>query len=490
MHEIIKQIDSFLWGDPFIYGTIAIGLFLTLCSGVFSVRHFGHIWKNTLGTIGKKNSAAQAGTISPFEALCVAVGGCVGTGNISGVAAAIAVGGPGALFWMWVYAILGMTIKTVEITLGCYYRSKSSDGEYFGGPTYYMQKGLKMKAGVVLAWVFGMFFALQWIVSGQPYAVAESLQTSFGIPPIAFLVFYAVLLLITINHGVSGIGRIASKAVPFMTIAYLLGGLVLIGANITKLPSVLSLIFSCAFTDAAAMGGFAGCSVKLAIQKGLSRAVNSNEAGQGTSPMVHAAADTVHPVRQGMWGAMEVFIDTIIVCSITGISILCTGTWNSGMTSVTLTTAAFESVFGQFGVIFVGLMMFLFGITTNGGWYSYYNTLLNHALQGNDPLRKKATKVFKYIYPLPCLIYYSLLFYTNSGANMFWDIVDMVIAIPVYFNLITLLMLSGTFFKLLKDYKARYMNIGQVDPNFKYFYETEPNEAAKAHDKEILSKKN
>ncbi len=487
--ELVRTMNSYLWGDVFVFGTIAIGLYFTIRSKFFTFFHFGHIWKNT---VFKKTDSShiREGQLSPYEALCVAVGGTVGTGNISGVAAAIAVGGPGAIFWLWLYSILGMTIKIVEVTLGCYYRSKTPNGEYFGGPSYYMEKGLGrqkgLKIGFLFAWMFGLFFSLQWIVSGQLYAVAESVNTSFGVPPLLFIAFYSILLFYVVNKGVSKLGRLASKAVPFMTLAYLLGGIILIVLNIGELPGIIALIFKSAFTGTAALGGFAGSTVRLAIQKGLSRAVNSNEAGQGSSPMVHATADTVHPVAQGLWGAIEVFIDTIIVCSITALAILCTGTWTSGATSVSLTTSAFESAFGTAGVAFIGIMMFLFAVTTSGGWYSYYNTLLNHAFSGNEERRKKVSKIFRKIYPLPLILFTSMLFYTDAGANTFWEFIDACVALPIYVNLVTIVLLSNTFFKLLKDYRARYLHIGTIEPGFQYFYDTEPNEEAKAHDRKLM----
>lgn len=483
--ELMEYLSDLLWGNPFVYGTIAVALYLTVRSGFFTIRHFGHIFSATFGK--KSVKSKEEGTISSYEALCVAVGGAVGTGNISGVAAAIAVGGPGAIFWLWVYAFLGMTAKMVEVTLGCFYRSKTPDGSFFGGPTYYMIKGLHLqrgwKVGILLAWAFGMFFSLQWLVSGQPYAVAESMNTSFGIPPILVLFCYAGLVFWTINRGITGLGKFASKVVPFMSAAYILGSVTLILMNFSEIPHVFELIFSGAFTGTAATGGFVGSTVRVAVQRGLSRAVNSNEAGQGTSPMIHASADTIHPIRQGLWGTVEVFIDTVLLCSCTALAILCTGVWSNGLTSVTLTTSAFESEFGSLGVMFIGCMMLIFGLTTNGGWYSYYNTLLNHALSnGSEERRLKALKLFRFVYPLPSLLFTSMLFFTDAGGNVFWTIIDVTIAIPIYINLICLLLLSGTFFKLLKDYQARYMSIGKVDPSFRYFYDTEPNAEAKKHD--------
>ena len=482
--ETVRAIDSFLWGDVFVVWTLVIGFYLTFGSKFFSFRYFGFIFKNTL--FKKQSKTAQKGSLTPFEAMCVALGGCVGTGNISGVAAAIAVGGPGAVFWLWMYAILGMTIKVVEVTLGCYYRSRTPDGEFFGGPTYYIEKGLGQERGfkgaVIMAYVFGICLCMQWIAGGSLYAAAESAETCFNMPPLLYIAIYAVFLILVTARGVNSVGKFASKAVPVMTVMYLAGGIIMVVVNITEVPGVLALIFKSAFTGTAAVGGFAGATVRLAIQKGLSRAVNSNEAGQGSSPMIHATADTRHPVEQGMWGAVEVFMDTIVVCSITSIAILVTGAWSTGETSATLTITAFESVFGTAGVLFMGIMVTIFAFTTNSGWFSYFNTCLNYFLRNHEAARLKASSIFKKIYSVPVVLFAALLFYTDAGANVFWDIIDAVIALPTYINLAALLFLSGTFFRLLKDYKARYMGVGQVDFNFKYFYDTEPNAEAKAHD--------
>ena len=487
-HDIILAIDDVLWGNTFVYATIIIGIYLTIRSKFFGFK-LGYIFKHTLGA-RKEGNEKKTGTVSPFEAMCVAVGGCVGTGNISGVASAIAVGGPGAVFWMWVWAFFGMTVKSAEVALGSYYRTKNEKGEYFGGPSYYIQKGIGEERGwktlaKFLAWGYGITFILQAILGSQPYAISEAISNAFNIPQVVTVILYGCMIAYVVNKGVPRVAKVASKLVPFMTIAYVFGGVLLIILNIKNVPQAFGLIFGSAFTGTAATGGFVGAAVKLAVQKGLSRSVNSNEAGQGTSTMIHSSADTVHPVAQGMWGSIEVFIDTIIVCTVTALAILCTGVWTSGLTSVTLSTAAFETAFGRPGVWFIGIMMFLFGITTTGGWFTYYNALINHGFEKNPKLRDKLLKIFRTIYPMLPVAYCLMLLFTNGGANMMWDIVDCVIALPIYFNLIALVLLSGTYFKLLRDYEARWMGMGTVEPEFKYFYDTEPNAEAMAHDKEL-----
>ena len=491
--DFIDMSNSFLWGNVFIGFTVIVGLYFTFRSGFFSFTKFGYIFRNT---IFKKTEVAakdsQKGTLTPFEAMCVALGGCVGSGNISGVAAAIAVGGPGAVFWLWLYGIFGMTIKVVESALGCYYRSKAPDGDYFGGPMYYIEKGLGKERGfkfaVPLAYLFGFFMFQQWIAGGSLYAAAETGNHVFGIHPLIYIVIYGVFMMYVLRFGNSSVGKFAAKAVPIMTVIYIFGGIAMIIMNIGNIPHTFALIFSGAFSGTAASGGFVGATVKLAMQKGLSRAVNSNEAGQGSSPMIHAVADTRHPIEQGLWGAVEVFFDTIVVCSITSLAVISTGVWDSGATSATLTITAFESMFGPIGPIFMGIMITIFAFTTSTGWYTYYNSILNYFWRNHESTRHWMTKVFKAVFWIPQCVFPALLFYTDAGANVFWDVIDTVVALPTYINLACILALSGTFFKLLKDYKARYMGIGTVDPDFKYFYDTEPNAAALAHDRELLGK--
>lgn len=488
--DIVYAVDDFLWGDVFIILTIAIGLYFTFRSKFFSFTKLGYIFKRTI--FGKKQQKAQKGSLTPLASMCVALGSCIGTGNISGVAAAIAVGGPGAVFWLWMYGIFGMTIKVVEVSLACYYRERTPDGEFIGGPMYYIEKGLvkdkKWKPLIVLAYMFCIFFTLQWFVGTSLYAAAETAQVSFHLNPLIFIAIYGIFILIVTRKGTSSVGKFANVAVPIMSVLYIVGGLALILINVNSLPHVFKLIINGAFKGTAVSGAFVGASVKLAMQKGLSRAINSNEAGQGSSPMIHAVADTVHPIEQGLWGAVEVFLDTIIVCSITALAIISTGVWDSGETSATLTITAFKSVFGEFGVIFMGVIVTIFAFTSTTGWFTCDSTCFSYLFRGNEKFRSGFVKVLKRIYFLPTVLFAAMMFYTNVGANIFWDIIDAVIALPTYVNLTAITLLSGTFFKLMKDYKARYMGIGKLDPDFKYFYETEPNDEAKKHDAKLLEK--
>lgn len=474
----LEKLASLMWGTPFLAFTIAIGIYFLFASKGFNFRYLGHIFKNTFGTLrGKEATTKTEGHISPWEAVCIAIGGCVGTGNISGVAAAIALGGPGALFWIWVWAFFGMTIKTVEVSLASYYRTKDKNGEFYGGPTYYMEKGLGeekkwWKVGLTLAWAYGIFYFVGWFQATMAYTISEVVEVTLGIPQIAFVVAYCAFLFYVLHKGLPRIATVMSGMVPGMCVLYVVGGIGLIFINRHALPSVLRAVFSEAFTGSAALGGFAGATIQTVMRAGISRSINSNEAGQGLSPMIHAAADTPHPVRQGLWGTMEVFVDTIIICSITALAVLCTGTWTTGLTSGTLAVAAFESTYGWMGGAFIGVMMFLFGFTTHGGAYTYYVTVMNHALR-NFKHRAKIVKFYTYIFWLPSLVYTVVMVRTGSSPALVWTLADIALALPVFINLFVLFLLRGKYKELLQDYKAKYMGIGEPNMNFKPFYDTE-----------------
>lgn len=474
--QVIESIGGYLWGPPMVVTIIFCGIFLSIKAKFFSIRYFKHAFDFTLGSKGRSERDDRSkGTITPFEAICVAVGGAVGVGAIGGVAAAVAVGGPGAVFWMWVWGFFGMSVKMVEVALACYYRSKDERGNYYGGPSYYMQKGLGgdkgWKIGVVLAIGFGFTFLANAFSASQVFTISEALNRSFGIPRIPIAAVYTLFILYLVWRGVPGVARFASKCVPFMCLLYLIGGLILILANYERLPWVFENIFVHAFTPMSATGGFVGAGVMTIIRTGVARSINSNEAGQGSSPMIHASASTVHPIRQALWGGIEVFIDSMVVCTITALAVLSTGVWNSGLTAATLTIAAFESSFGLVGVYFIGLVTLLFGITTTTGWFSYYCTILAHAFEKYPNLKYKVLFIFKCVFPWPNVIIVTLFVITGHSANLFWAVVDILTVLPTFFNVIAISLLSGVFLKLLKDYKARYMGIGEVDPDFHIFYE-------------------
>ena len=270
--------------------------------------------------------------------------------------------------------------------------------------------------------------------------------------------------------GTKGVASIFSKLVPFMSILYILMGIGMIVVNLDQVPSAIATIFTGAFTGHAAVGGFAGSVVSGMIQTGMARSVYSNEAGWGTSPMVHASADTRHPVEQGLWGSFEVFFDTFIVCSITALSVILSGMWTDGSTGGSLSLSAFSSSFGTIGSILLAIIMVIFTVTTSGGWFTYYLALLEHMNMKENVFTKILMKLFYLTRALPGLLWTIYLVKTGN-TGFIWTVVDITSAIPTFVNVFVILLLSGQYFKLLKDYKARYMGIGQVDPKTKLFYE-------------------
>lgn len=438
----------------------------------------------------KESNAKKEGMISPFEAVCIAIGGCVGCGNIGGVASAIAVGGPGSIFWLWLWAFFGMMIKCVEITLGCHYRSQDEKGNYFGGSTYFMEKGIYiqkgLKFGAFLAFAFGIGFICQFFGGSQAYTIAEILNDSFHINMILVTLLYSVALWYLIWRGTPRIAKFATKVVPFMTFAYVVFGLIIVLIKIQTVPSVLALIFTKAFTPTAAVGGFTGAAVSKTIAKGLSRSMNSNEAGQGSSPNVHGSANCEHPVKQGLWGSFEVFTDTLIVCSVTALSILCTGTWTSGTTGATLTILAYTQIYGRFGSLFIGIMAIFFGITTTTGWFTYYCSVINHGLRYHPVFRDKVLFLFKLVFPLPNIIIVSSIVLGGYDADVFWAIVDITLIVPVFTNLLGLFILRNKFFELFNDYKSRYLGDKKAKRVQYLFYEDDP--VVAKHAEEVRAK--
>lgn len=486
MDTIIGFLQSavgFLWGTPLIVLVLGSGALFTIGTGFFQFRHFGYVMKKTFGSLlSKEERDTGKGHVSPFTAIATAVGGAVGVGNIGGVATAIAVGGPGALFWLWVAALLGMALKCAEVTLAVYYRSVDEKGEPYGGPTYYIQRGLGRrlpknlaKIASVLAAVFGVGFACNFFSGVQGYTIAEGFTSAFPVDILVFGVIYSIVVWIIVWGGGKRVVEFAGKIVPLMVAFFIVAALGILLLNITAIPGAIALIVKSAFTGTAAVGGFAGAAAKTAIQNGIARSVFSNEAGQGSSTMVHSQAHVEHPVRQGLWGMFEVFVDTMLVCTVMSLAIIVSGQWTTGLEGAALSVSAFGSAYGSIGAKIVAICILLFGITTQTGWFMYYDVLLRHALSGNTALKNKILLFFRAIYPLPGLltIFYTVHYGLPTGTV--WVITDFFCAVPTTLNIICVLILSGDYFRLVKDYKARYMGIGKVDPNFKIFYEEDAN---------------
>ncbi len=323
----------------------------------------------------------------------------------------------------------------------------------------------------VLNFLFISCMLVGVLVTMQCYNVSEALSSTFKVNQSLMAAIYTGLVYVMIAGGLRKLGQIASRLVPFMCVLYVVAGLGIILARIDQVGTALSLILSGAFSGTAATGGFAGAAVAVAIQKGLARAVFSNEAGWGTSPMIHSTATTDHPVRQGMWGVFEVFVDTIIVCSITALCIIMTGQWSSGLKGATLTLSAFNAVYGNIGQILLTVSLFLFGITTTTGWYTYYDVILRYVLREKVELKQRILTVYKWFYPIPGLALVLYAAYRGMPADIVWVFADVASGAPTFINLFAILLLTPKFLELLKDFKARHLGVGKIDPNCRVFFE-------------------
>lgn len=477
--EIITTIVyDYLWGLPLILVVLAGGIFFTFASKGLQFKFFKKSFQMMAESFqGNKEDDQddRTGVLSSFEAISVALGTTIGVGNIGGVAAAIALGGPGAVFWMWVAGLFGMAVKAVEITLAVHYRSKDKNNESYGGPNYYMHKGIAIEKGhgaiaKVLSALFAFGFILGIFLNIQTYTVSEAVAGTFNMDINVMGILYTIALYFMISGGMKHIGRIATILVPIMIVFYIGGGIFVIIRNAHNLADSFRLIFTNAFTGTAALGGFAGASFKLALTSGMSRSVFSNEAGWGSAPMIHASSKVNHPFKQGIFGIFEVFIDTFIVCSLTALIIIVTDQWSSGLDGATLTLHAFEHGTGFVGRIILAIGTFLFGLTTSSGVYTQIEVVLRYVL-GNRPIKDKLLTFYKWFYPIPSLaLVFIASFYGLPGTTV-WLISDAATAFPIFANITALFILWPRFKQILADYKARYDGEGQIDPNFQVFYE-------------------
>ncbi len=481
--DINNVINDFVWVKIGIILLLASGVLLTCCTKFFQVSHMVHWWKETIGSLFKKGGSATSKkdkkSISQFQALCTALAATIGTGNIAGVSAAIVIGGPGAVFWMWVAAFFGMMTKFSETVLGIYYRRRNSDGEWCGGPMYYLKEGLGAykgckQIGSVLAVLFAVFaiFASFGIGNmGQVNKIVLNLESAFfsgvdlgqiaGMDVIG-LIIGVVLLILTALIVIGGLQRIAvvaEKIVPFMAICYILGALTVFFVNIQSVGAIFASIFKFAFGIEAVAGGVAGVTISQVITQGCKRGMFSNEAGLGSSVMVHTSADVKEPVKQGMWGIFEVFFDTIVVCSMTAIVVLSsgyidleTGMAVAGVNDATLVSQAFGQVFGPFGQMFVAVAIFLFAFTTVLGWSQYGAKAVEYLFGA------KGVKVYKVIFVLMIV----------SGAvmtsSLAWDISDTFNGLMMIPNLIGVVALSPLVVKITRNYVDRKLKGKAVEP--------------------------
>ncbi len=495
-------VNSAVWGLPGLMLLIGTGILLTFCTKVFQISHLVHWWKNTIVSVFKKDSNStkktDKKTISQFQALCAALAATVGTGNIAGVAAAIVIGGPGAVFWMWVAAFFGMMTNFSENLLGIYYRRRNKDGEWSGGPMYYLKDGLGKRYGKkwlkpianVLAVLFSCFAILASFGIGNMAQINKIVlnmdaaffkNVSLGTLPgtsisIVHLILGIALLVIAaliIIGGLQRIARFAEIVVPFMAIAYCIGSLVVFGMNIDQVGAMFTAIFKFAFTPTAAIGGGIGMLIKTTMTQGFKRGVFSNEAGLGSSVMVHSSSNVKEPVKQGMWGIFEVFFDTFVVCTMTAIVVLSTGYIDlatgipvAGANGDTLVSEAFGKYFGAPGTWFVAIAMLFFAFTTVLGWSQYGSKAVEYLFG------VKGVKVYKVVFVVMIV----------SGAVMegglAWDLSDTFNGLMMIPNLIGVVALLPLVIKVTKNYVDRKIKHKDIAPMLSYDAEIEKEAAA------------
>ena len=439
--SLLNTLSSFIWGKFTLVLILGVGVYLTL--GLRCIP-----WRKTIpyafSLLIKGRKGKGDGEISPWQALMTAMSATIGTGNIAGVATAIFIGGPGAIFWMWITALVGMATKYGEAVLAVKYREKDALGKNVGGPMYYIKNGLGSQWGW-LAFLFALFGTIAAFGIGnmvQSNSVADAMHTNFSVDKQLTGAVIAVLAGLVILGGIQRIGTVAGKLVPFMAIAYILGSLLIIFTNITEVPAALGLIVDSAFNGSAAAGGFAGAGIMIAIQMGVARGIFSNEAGLGSAPIAHAAAQTDSPVRQGMIGMLGTFIDTILVCTMTALVIIISGAWTSGETGASLSTLAYGNSipFGEYIITF-GLVIFAF--TTILGW-SYYGERCAEYIFGE-----------KVILPYRILWIIAAFVGASQKVNLIWILADVMNGFMAIPNLIALALLSPVIFKVTREYFSK-----------------------------------
>ena len=437
MLELLKALDAFVWGPPLLLLLVGTGIDLTIRLGLLQLARLPKAFQ----LIFTKDKGH--GDVSSFAALCTALAATVGTGNIIGVATAIKVGGPGALFWMWMAAFFGMATKYAEGLLAIKYRTKDANGAVAGGPMHYILLGMgeKWRPLAIFFALAGVLVALLGIGTfTQVNSITESIQNTAQVEPAITALILSIFVGIAVFGGLKSISKVSTAVVPFMAIVYILGTLTVILFNIEKIPATLALIFTSAFSPAAAVGGFAGASIRMAIQNGVARGVFSNESGLGSAPIAAAAAKTNEPVEQGLISMTGTFIDTLIICTLTGLTILVTGVWSGELNGVALTQSAFSMVFSDFGSIVLTIFLVLFAFTTILGW-NYYGE-----------------RCFEFLFGVRFIWLYRVVFVVMVllggfiELDMVWIIADIVNALMALPNLIALLVLSPVVIAETKQY--------------------------------------
>ncbi|MDE6895412.1 MAG: sodium:alanine symporter family protein [Lachnospiraceae bacterium] len=460
MLQMIEQVNSavndFVWGVPAMICIIGVGLLLSIRTGFLQIREFPYMLRVTIGRMFHKKEARE-GAMTPFQAVCTALAATVGTGNIAGVAGAIAIGGPGAVFWMWISAFLGMCTKFSEVTLAVYYREKNEKGDYTGGPMYYMKNGL----GKNFMWLASIYSALGILTvfgtgnATQVNTITAAVNSALlnygvigegmkGTVNLGIGILITAVVLLVLVGGIRRIGMVTERLVPFMAALYVVLGLGVMLLNAGKVPGVFAMIVQSAFSPAAFTGGIVG-SMFTSMKRGVSRGIFSNEAGLGTGSIAHATADTKEAVQQGYWGIFEVFADTIVICTLTAMVILCSGVeiGYGAAAGAELTISGFTRVYGSWVSVFTAVAMCCFAFSTIIGW-GFYGTRCCEFLFGS-----KYNKAFMIVYSLMAIVG------ATMDLGLLWSIADTFNGLMAIPNLIALFLLSGTVVKLVKGYHPK-----------------------------------
>jgi AGCS family alanine or glycine:cation symporter len=485
LNFIANDLNSFVWGWFGIALLLGVGVIMTILTRFFQITHFAHWMKHTIGSVFKKDVSRHTkdkASISQFQALCTALAATVGTGNIAGVAGAIATGGPGAVFWMWISAFFGMMTNYSENVLGIFYRRKDKNGEWAGGAMYYLQDGLGNKKncktlGRVLAIMFSVFALLASFGIGnlaQANTISGNIHDQFNLPTWIVGIVLTLLAGLVILGGIKRIASVTEKLVPFMSVIYILGAIVIMFTHINILGDIFVSIFKFAFTPTAALGGAVGTAIKM----GFKRGIFSNEAGLGSSVMVHSASNVKEPVKQGMWGIFEVFFDTILICTLTAITVLASGLIdlksgvmiNPDIASNTIVAQSFSTSFGAWGGRFVAIAVLFFAFSTILGW-SYYGTRSWSYLFG-----EKSAIIYK-------IIFVAIIFVSSvlKNVDLPWNLSDTFNGLMMIPNLIGVIALSGLVMKITKNYTDRkFKGKKDLEPMLSFFPDIQ-----KEHAKEI-----
>lgn len=442
LQHLNSTLNGYVWGWPMIVLLMGTGLLLTVLTGAVQFRRLGFALREVLGKVTRRGGGQ--GDVRPFQAVATALASTVGVGNIAGVATAICIGGPGAVFWLWVSGLFGMATKYAEIVVALHYRERDASGTMRGGAMYVLKKGLGWP------WLGGAFALLTALAAFgignmvQANSVADALKATFNVPAWLTGLVLVVLTGVVILGGIKSIARVTQWLVPFMALLYLSGAVIVLVLYADQLPHAFGLIFNGAFSGTAAVGGFAGSTIMMALRYGVARGLFSNEAGLGSAPMVHCAADTDHPVRQGMYGVFEVFVDTLLICTTTALVILVTDTWSSGITGAALSAKAFEAGLpGTFGSIVVTGGLMLFAFSTLLGWSYYGETGIVYLLGAKAAMPYRvAWLVFVYLG-------------ATGSLHLVWDIADTLNGLMAIPNLIGLLASIPLLLRLQREFFNR-----------------------------------